>query len=234
MKIDCISDLHGNYPILAGGDLLIIAGDLTSRHTKHEFYQFSDWVKNQNYTDVIVIAGNHDEWLQNLSDIEITDWCQSGEFQYLMDSGIQLENGLKIWGSPWTTRFKGMNPRCAAFTEPNTKDLKEHWDKIPDDIDILITHCPPYGILDRLAYGACIGDMNLLKASADRIKPKLHVFGHIHECGGNQLVLKRPGFGIENNTIYVNASIVNERYELVNKPVIIKLEGKQVYQEVEN
>ena len=93
MIIDCLSDLHGHYPSLDGGDLLIVAGDLTARDKLEEHYEFS----------------------------------------------------------------------------------------------------------------------------------RLHVFGHIHECGGQQMIYKREGYGDENNTICVNASLVNERYQPVNKPVRILL-----------
>lgn len=60
MIIDCISDLHGHFPSLEGGDLLIIAGDLTATHTPQELYQFNDWVKVQDYKKKVLIAGNHD------------------------------------------------------------------------------------------------------------------------------------------------------------------------------
>lgn len=100
--------------------------------------------------------------------------------------------------------------------------LKDRLDLIPDDVDILITHCPPYGILDQIATDS-VGDIDLRRALEERIKPRLHVFGHIHEHGGKQIVFKRPGFGTENNTICVNASYVNDRYRPVNKPVRVVL-----------
>ncbi len=94
---------------------------------------------------------------------------------------------------------------------------------IPEDVDILITHNPPYMILDQIQteYGASVGDQDLRYELENRLKPKLHVFGHIHENGGRQLVLKRPGYGTENNITCVNASVVNESYKMVNKPVRI-------------
>lgn len=216
MIIDCISDLHGHFPELEGGDLLIVAGDLTASDTEPQYIKFTNWMCDQRYPKKIFISGNHDNKLVGKPLIR-TPQCE-----YLCDSSTEFE-GLKIWGSPWTSQFPGINPRCCAFTKPFMESLKDKWDLIPDDVDILITHCPPYGILDQVAgeYGASVGDKDLREALDNRIKPRLHVFGHIHENGGKQIVLKRPGIGSENNTICINASIVNERYKMVNKPVRI-------------
>lgn len=238
MKIDCISDIHGFYPSLTGGDLLILAGDYTARDTIKEWAEFFSWLKKQKYLKKILVAGNHDNFLYNSypkNDKEALDLSEVQEFlkymgeeidhdfEYLCDSGTEFE-GLKIWGSPWTSQFEGINPRCCAFTESFDCDneywLNDHWDEIPSDTDILITHSPPYGILDKEIRGTFCGSKSLLE-HLERIKCKIHVFGHIHECGGQQLIYKRPGHGIENNTIMINASYVNERYKPVNKPMRI-------------
>ncbi len=217
ITIDCISDLHGHKPELEGGDLLIVAGDLCRSGITKEYLEFFHWFDDQQYKKKIFISGNHDN--QGMSQF---DWGENAI--YLLDSITEFE-GLKIWGSPWTSQFPGINPHCCAFTRPFMSSLKDRWDLIPDDVDILITHSPPYGILDQIEteYGAHVGDKDLRDALDNRLKPKLHVFGHIHENGGKQLVLKRPGYGEENNTICVNASVVDERYRLVNKPVRIIL-----------
>lgn len=216
MIIDCISDLHGCKADLQGGDLLIIAGDLTARDTEDEYGVFNDWLTKQKYAKKIIIAGNHDGFLEkkNAGRRYFSVGC------YLQDSMEEYE-GIKIWGSPWTSQFPGINPKCCAFTRPFMESLKDRWDLIPDDVDILITHSPPYGILDQVKteFGASVGDRDLLLALHERIKPKLHVFGHIHENGGKQVILKRPGA----DTICVNASIVNEHYQPVNKPIRIIL-----------
>ncbi len=254
MIIDCISDLHGHYPTLEGGDLLIVAGDLTARHTKKEFAEFAEWYQEQDYFHKVLIAGNHDGPIQTGDYYFNHDWMG-----YLCDSGCEIEieeeretkwgtkrfptsRKLKVWGSPWTAQFPGINPNCCAFTVPYLppKDfkfpLKHYWDMIPDDTDILVTHSPPYGTFDQVGveYGASVGCMELRNASQDRVRPLLHVFGHIHEHGGKRLNYKRPGHGTENNTIYVNASHVDERYRPVNKTVRIILEGKPVFQKAEN
>lgn len=215
MIVDCLSDLHGFYPKLEGGDLLIIAGDLTARDSCDEHEHFKEWVLNQNYTRKILIAGNHDGHIEKCELPRYDDGID-----YLQDSGTEFE-GLKIWGSPWTPPFCNWH-----FMLPPNK-IKKKWDLIPDDVDILVTHGPPYGILDHVEISSR-GDefkhagCKHLRDTLDRIKPKLHVFGHIHECGGQQMILKRPGIGDENNTICVNASIMDEHYKPVNKPIRIE------------
>ena len=228
MIIDIVSDLHGFYPKLDGGDLLIVAGDLTGRDAPHEYNQFARWIRQLEYKKKIVIAGNHDNWIIESNNLGIEESSQLGGFEYLYDSGTEFSMGsdnlsppLKIWGSPWTKTFPRMNPHCKAFTVDTEEELESKWKLIPDDIDILVTHSPAYAILD----GIQIDDGSLfhvgsttLRTHVERIKPKLHVCGHVHE-GYGQLLLKHAG----PNTICVNASHVNERYKPVNKPIRIEL-----------
>lgn len=227
MMIDCISDLHGFYPKLEGGDLLIIAGDLTARHTEKEWHEFASWMHEQSYRKIVFIAGNHDTMIekwdkeQDESGYEGPVSDSNDRIEYLCDSGTEFE-GLKIWGSPHSLWFKGINPHCKAFVGKES-DLQKKFDLIPYDIDILITHSPPYGILDEMIDHRTENEINtgslILRHRLDVIKPKLHVFGHIHEHGGKQILYKHEG----PNTICVNASIVNENYEHVNKPIRIDL-----------
>jgi Icc-related predicted phosphoesterase len=226
MIIDCISDLHGVYPKLLGGDLLIVAGDLTASDYPSQYEHFEkEWLRFQKYKKRIVIAGNHDDYISKCN------WVSRSSYEYLCDSGTEFE-GLKIWGSPWSLWFEGINPHCKAFTG-SEDDLKAKYALIPDDVDILITHCPPYMILDSVKDRNCpcgfecsipTGSKSLLEELDNRIKPKLHVFGHIHEHGGKQLIFKRPGHGMENNTICVNASIIDECYIKRNDPCYVRVE----------
>lgn len=220
MIIDLISDLHGEFPELAGGDLLIVAGDLVGSLTRHAYDYFANWLHQQKYTKKIFIAGNHDTFLekevnlifpyQGMFEIE-------SEVVFLYDSGIEFE-GLKIWGSPWTKSFEGVNPHCKAFMLDSEEELLKKWKLIPDDIDILVTHSPPYHILDKTKSGEHVGSESLVRM-LNHIRPKLHVFGHIHECGGQTETI--PLF--HESIVFVNASIVNEDYEHVNKPVRVIL-----------
>jgi len=174
----------------------------------------------------IFIAGNHDNFLQSMNEHEMWRYWQKINITYLCDSGTEFE-GLKIWGSPWTKTFVGMNPKCKAFTCDTEKKLAEKWGLIPDNIDILITHSPPYGILDRMRKIKFSGRSRELenvgsKSLSLRIgkmenPPKLWVWGHIHESYGKDLpVRSKP-------CIMLNASYVNEYYEPVNKPITIHL-----------
>lgn len=214
MIIDCISDLHGHYPSLEGGDLLIVAGDLTVRGIEKEYDAFWRYLCDQEYSMKIVIAGNHDNYLQKHPNF-FEDCKQHEEpIIYLCDSGIEF-NGLKIWGSPWTKTFKGMNPNCKAFTCDTEKELAEKWKLIPEDIDILITHSPPWGWLDTAEFSLIhLGSTSLDHVYARDKCPKLWVWGHIHESYGIS-----DSFGFTK----VNASHVNEDYEPVNDPIRVTL-----------
>jgi len=230
MLIDCISDLHGEYPLLPGGDLLIVAGDLTGNDKIRQYTDFFLWLENQDYERKILIGGNHDNCLTDGYTLGLY-LNETESIDYLCDSGTEYE-GLKIWGSPWSLLFEGINPHCTAFTG-NEELLKEKYAMIPDDVDILITHSPPFGIFDSVKDICCqcgydcvnpVGSKSLLEELLNRIKPKLHVFGHIHEHGGKQLIFKREGYGDENETICVNASIIDEDYIKRDEPCYIRVE----------
>ena len=179
MIIDCISDLHGYYPKLHGGDLLIVAGDLTSRDQPEQHLEFSEWLDSQPYSQKIVIAGNHD----NHIDPESIECLRNAN--YLCDSGTEFE-GLKIWGSPWTQTFEGMNPHCMAFTCDTEEELSEKWKLIPEDTNILICHSPMWGLNDANLEGERCGSKSLLHYQVNHTLENLKLFvcGHIHEGYG--------------------------------------------------
>ncbi len=215
MIIDCISDLHGFYPELAGGDLLIVAGDHTATDSENEMALFDYWLHQQKYSAKIIIGGNHDNVLaQKRLKLQFAT--------YLEDSGCCF-NGFKVWGSPWSLWFNGIHPKCKAFTG-SEKDLAKKFQLIPDNIDILITHSPAYGILDGVdmedgtAYHFGSHALNSWLKYVGR--PQLHVFGHIHEAHGKEEVF--PTYN-DKMMISVNASHVNENYQPVNKPIRIIL-----------
>ena len=223
MIIDCISDLHGFKPELKGGDLLIIAGDVTRTDRPGEWDDSIWWMHEQSYRKKILIAGNHDKTLQ-MGEPYLSDVLEKLGITYLRDSGTEFE-GLKIWGSPWTAWFEGINPHCTAFTKRTDELLDEKWALIPKDVNILITHMPMYTLFADIKYWdedgnyqtKDVGSTSLWKRIIKKKEfpdLKLHVCGHIHEHGGQVI-------GTKIKT--VNASIVNERYEHVNKPVKIEL-----------
>lgn len=213
IKITCISDLHGYIPLdLEPGDLLIVAGDLTGNDKEYQYFEIFEWIDRQPFKEKILIAGNHDTRME----MENYPGPRSGEFHYLNNLGIELF-GLKIWGIPHSLLFDGINPLCVAYCGSEF-DLKGICEDIPDDIDILISHGPAWGVLDKTDRGENVGSYALLTA-LERIKPKLLVTAHIHESYGT-LSYKHQG----PNTLCVNASYVNERYNPVNKPITVLLE----------
>ena len=218
-QITCISDLHGNYPELPGGDLLIVAGDLTARDNPGEYLTgFFPWIAKTKYKKRIVIAGNHDTLIQK----GIVPMDAIIDFEYLCDSGTEFE-GLKIWGSPWSLWFHGINPKCKAFTG-NEEKLAEQYAKIPDDTDILVTHGPMKGFLDKTAKGEHVGSVSLkIRIWQMQNPPRLIVSGHIHEAYGMDFEDWYEFSDGHFKQQYINASHVNERYELVNKPMRIVL-----------
>jgi|SRR5215207_4145555 len=116
-----------------------------------------------------------------------------------------------------------MNPHCKAFTIDTEEELDDKWALIPRNTDILITHSPPFDFLDKTIDGRAVGSLSLLDFIG-QYKPRLHVFGHIHEAYGKEKVFfGRRNFGNKYGVTMVNASHVNERYQPVNKPIRIKL-----------
>lgn len=219
MIIDCMGDLHGFYPQLDGGDLLIVAGDLTARDTILEHEIFGRWIGNQNYTKKIFIGGNHDNKLIDFPPYKFN--CDN--IEYLCDNGTEFE-GLKIWGSPWTPIFKGVNPSCKAFMLKE-KELKKKWNKIPNAIDILITHGPPHGKNDEIynENGKLFhtGSTSLSEWLANaNPPPRYHIYGHIHEGFGKKKYFPNVNYQ-HNTTKSINCSYVNEFYRPVNKPIRI-------------
>jgi Icc-related predicted phosphoesterase len=195
---------------LPKADGIIHSGDITYRGKESEVIDFLNWFSKLDYTYKIFIAGNHDFFFQQARHKEMHKLLPSGII-YLNDSGIEI-NGYKIWGSPITPWFYNW-----AFNKLRGQSIRKHWDMIPSDTDILITHGPPYGILDAVLNQRHAGCKDLLK-TVNIIKPKVHVFGHIHESYGR---IKKDG------TQYINCCILNESYEMVNKPVVFEIGGNK-------
>lgn len=207
--ITIVSDLHGFFPKLQGGNLLIIAGDLTARDTAHEYREFDRWLSKQNYKKIIVIGGNHDGYLEKNYSKGLQPFASA---EYLYDTETEFD-GLKIFGTPFTRQFFGQNEDCMAFSVPSEFQLRDHFDLIPEKTDILITHTPPSGILDECVDGSVGSEM--LRQAIVRVKPRLCCFGHIHEQGGNTVKI--------DNTLFVNGSIVNEYYQHVHEPILVRI-----------
>ncbi len=205
MRIKSLSDSHGQHrgvPI-PPGDVVIHAGDVSKRGEKGELADFLDWFGGLPHRYKIFVGGNHDFLLEDAPREfakMVPDNCL-----YLNDSGVEIA-GITVWGSPITPFFFDW-----AFNRHRGADIRRHWDLIPARVDILVTHGPPYGILDRTARGQCVGCEELLPV-VERLRPRLHVFGHIHEAYGQ---FERNG------TRFVNASVLDLHYRRVNAPVVV-------------
>ncbi len=199
MRIVAISDTHGQHRRISipDGDILVVAGDWTYGE---QISSLNVFFRGLPHKHKVLIAGNHDFILERHPEA-------AGELKdclYLMDSSVTVM-GLKFYGSPWQPRFFDW-----AFNL-DRPELKTVWAKIPSDTDILITHGPPYGILDvnnERHHCGCHELAERLKT----VRPKLHIFGHIHEGYGWKEV---------NGTLYVNASICNVRNVPHKEAVII-------------
>lgn len=204
MKFIAISDTHGRHQdlVLPKGDVIIHAGDVSKIGEQKEIADFLQWFSNQDFAYKIFIAGNHDFYFERIPPEIIKNSIPPGII-YLNDSGITIE-GIHIWGSPVTPWFYNW-----AFNRQRGAAIQKHWDLIPNEVDILITHGPVYQILDKTLSRQHVGCIDLLQKVME-IKPKYHIFGHIHEAYG---VLHQEGIQ------FINASVLDVNYRLVNQPV---------------
>lgn len=238
MKLVAISDTHDKhrevaFPQIPDGDILIHAGDATKSGDLAAFKQFIEWFASQPHEYKILVAGNHDICLDftyvnekklpyypmeelRKKAMECATQARAAipdDIFYLEDDWVEI-NRTKFYGSPWTPRFVGK----WGFNRKRGAAIAERWEQIPDDVDVLITHGPPYGHGDLgppfgspfLRHAGCL---ELLKKVIE-IKPTLHIFGHIH-----------GGYGIyqsdELPTTFVNVATCNEKYQPCNKPQLL-------------
>ena len=208
MNIVFISDTHGQHNLLdlPQGDMIIHAGDVSTRGTRREVTEFLSWFKKLDYKYKIFIAGNHDFFFELARREDIKAQIPDNVI-YLNDNGVEVE-GLKIWGSPIQPWFNNW-----AFNRKRGTEIKEYWNKIPKNLDILITHGPPKGILDKTISGELAGCEDLLDTILE-VTPKVHVYGHIHEAYGEE-----SRYGVK----FINASVLNLEYQMVNLPVTISI-----------
>lgn len=208
MKIVVISDTHGqhSYLDLPSGDLIIHCGDVSKRGSEEEIIDFLNWFESLHFKHKVFIAGNHDFYFERAGMDEIQRMIPTGVI-YLNDTSVQIEH-LTLWGSPITPWFYDW-----AFNRHRGSDIKKHWDLIPTNADIIITHGPVSGILDKTVNNDHAGCADLYKRISE-VKPKVHLCGHIHEAYGSRFV---------NDTHFINASVLNENYYLVNRPIEFEL-----------
>ena len=207
MQVTVISDTHGLHEsvTLPGGDLLIHCGDVSPKGDLADIERFLSWFSRQDYSDKVFIAGNHD-WLFQRDPRRARNLVLSfPAVSYLQDSAMEV-GGLKLYGSPWSPQFYDW-----AFMLPRRgPELAKVWAQIPSDTDVLITHTPPYDVLDLDATGQRGGCEALARRVDALERLRLHAFGHQHRSHG-----RTNGF--------VNASVCDNDYEPINPPVTLTL-----------
>lgn len=195
MKLALFSDTHATHGRvnIPDADILIFAGDMTHCRTAQDVANFNTFLGTLPHAHKIVIGGNHDHRLAR--DPEKAKALLTNAV-YLQDASVVV-SGITIYGAPWQPTFNDY--ACDAFALPRGKALQEKWDMIPPGIDILVTHAPPLGIFDLdgpVSHGCAE-----LSAAVARLKPKYHIFGHIHSNHG--MVTIGP-------TRYINCNVQGE------------------------
>lgn len=226
LRVTLISDTHtkhdrithsktvrsSTHPLdLPGGDLLIHAGDfMNSGYNPMEAMQFFKWFNEiDSYDTKVFIAGNHDRWMQDNANEAKGILTGYKNIDYLEDEWMSVyqneEEAVNIYGSPWQPEFFNW-----AFNLPrNGEEMKARWDAIPSNTDILVTHGPPFGHLDVPGGQSIRVGCEMLRHRVDEIRPKIHVFGHIHGSWGHYF---------DGHTHFFNASVLDERYSYTHAP----------------
>lgn len=232
MKIAMISDVHGKWNKIQVPecDLLISAGDYSFKGEKHMVEDFHKWLNKQEAGYIVSVQGNHEVWVEsNFQEAkEVAEKACPGVYFIGDGESVNIE-GFNLYGSAITPWFYNWAWNRARGDKGDTfyyngkvksaLPIKQEWDKIPENTNILVTHGPPQGILDIVPYAdgtpkERVGCNDLMNRILQLPQLKLHVFGHIHHSSGEQYF---------NGVKYVNASICDEQYMPTNPVRIIEL-----------
>jgi Icc-related predicted phosphoesterase len=224
-RIVFISDTHGSHHDIKDipeSDIIIHSGDFSSYGHQEDTKDFLKWYHALPHRRKVLVAGNHDKLpFERPRLFKEMLRVLAPSVSHLEDSEVDLE-GYTIWGAPWTPRFLDW-----YFMADRGSAIKAHWDKIPANIDILVTHGPAFGYLDlsnnwNQATGSKFTDhlgCADLRDAIYRTHPLVHCFGHIHGSGGQT----EECIDDAKKTIMVNASLMDEDYQLTHKPIVIEL-----------
>lgn len=217
MKLVVISDTHDKLiDSLPEGDVLIHCGDYSLYGEYEETKKFFDWFSSQPHKHKIVICGNHElaicprkEGENLLKIMELID--SYSDVTFLADEAIVID-GVKFYGTPWCGGERHIMYRWGWYIESD-EERAEIFKSIPDDTDVLISHSPPYDILDKYD-GRTLGCPALLER-IKQVKPIINVFGHIHSANG---YLEQDGVH------FFNCSNLSEGYQIEYPCRIIEIE----------
>jgi predicted phosphohydrolase len=176
MRIVAVADTHLFHRDLAvpDGDVFVHAGDMCRGGDLVELRAAADWINSLPHHHKVIVAGNHD-WAFAREPAAARAMFRGAH--YLQDAEVTLD-GVRFYGSPWQPEFCGW-----AFNLQRGPELAAIWAKIPRGIDVLVTHGPPHGFGDRTTETSRAGCADLRLRVAE-VKPRLHLFGHIHQDGG--------------------------------------------------
>lgn len=210
MKICIISDTHMKHKFVVlkpiEADVIIHCGDMTGNGGSGAIQQFMEWFGGlEQFKHKICIAGNHD-WMFEKTNLLARELVPDNVI-YLEDEEVVID-GIKFYGTPVQKHFCNW-----AFNRSEAK-MAQHWAGIPDDTDVVITHSPPYSIFDNVPMSGNQGSPSLYKEMVERVKPKIHCFGHIHEGYGSKLI---------EGTRFINASNLDGDYQCLNDPVVVEI-----------
>lgn len=214
LKIIHISDTHNKHNQLLhleSGDVIVHSGDATGTGYLYEVSDFLKWFGSLNYKYKIFVAGNHD-FLFEEDPILAKQLCDDNGVIWLQDEAIVID-GYKFYGTADQPEFFNW-----AFNK-NHDQLVRSYSVIPEDTQVLITHCPPKNILDYTIShynpnGVNVGCQELAFELYKLKNLKAHLFGHIHYSNGQKLL---------DGVVYSNAAICDERYSPSQKENIIEL-----------
>lgn len=216
LDIACISDIHNNLVdaySMPDADMLIIAGDATSRGTYSDFLIFKKNLETWSslYKYMIYVPGKHDIGIQDI-ERKIKDLlCEVPNVIILINSDVEVM-GVTIWGSPNSKIDNNW-----AFTQ-KADALKSTYAAIPSGTDIIVTYAPAFEVLDEVynyrSYNQNTG-CRFVRETIVRVKPKLHVCGSAHDSYGHI-----QGNGIQ----FVNASLVNSEFLPRNRVQVVEIE----------
>lgn len=184
MRIVALADTHLQHDALSGaqipdGDVLVHAGDALQHGDLEELRRAVDFFAALPHRTKVFVAGNHEVCLEKRP-TEARAMVEDAGFIYLEDASAEID-GLLFYGAPWQPKF-----RIWAFGATRGAELAAKWKKIPEGVDVLVTHGPPHGFGDRIEWGGAIRRVGCLDLAARvrELRPSLHLFGHIHQDGG--------------------------------------------------